>query len=67
MGYYLRVKVTYTDPQGSGKMATSAMTAKVVAAPEFAVTPAERSVAENTAAGMEIGAPVEALTPTATR
>ena len=31
--YYLRVKVTYTDGQGSGKMATSsAMTAKVVAA-----------------------------------
>ena len=60
VGYYLRVKVTYTDPQGSGKMATSAMTAKVVAAPEFAVTPAERSVAENTAAGMDIGAPVEA-------
>ena len=32
VGYYLRVKVTYRDGQGSGKMATSAMTAKVVAA-----------------------------------
>ena len=32
VGYHLRVKVTYTDPQGSGKMATSAMTAEVVAA-----------------------------------
>ena len=32
VGYYLRVSVTYTDGQGSGKMATSAMTAKVVAA-----------------------------------
>ena len=32
VGYYLRVSVTYTDGQGSGKMLTSAMTAKVVAA-----------------------------------
>ena len=32
VGYYLRVKVTYTDGHGSGKTATSAMTAKVVAA-----------------------------------
>ena len=32
VGYHLRVKVTYSDPQGSGKMATSAMTVKVVAA-----------------------------------
>ena len=31
VGYYLRVSVTYTDGQGSGKMVTSAMTAKVVA------------------------------------
>ena len=32
VGYYLRVSVTYTDGQGSGKMAMSAMTAaKVVA------------------------------------
>jgi hypothetical protein len=30
--YYLRVMVTYTDGHGSGKTATSAMTAKVVAA-----------------------------------
>ena len=32
VGYHLRVKVTYTDPEGPRKMATSAMTAKVVAA-----------------------------------
>ena len=33
VGYYLRVSVTYTDGQGSGKTATSAMTtAKVLAA-----------------------------------
>ena len=32
VGYHLRVKVTYTDPEGPRKMLTSAMTAKVVAA-----------------------------------
>ena len=39
VGYYLRVSVTYTDGQGSGKMATSAMTAKVVAADAVTVNP----------------------------
>ena len=68
VGYYLRVKVTYTDSQGSGKMATSARTAKVVAAPEFAAATAQRSVAENTAAGDEHRCTRwRPLTPTATR
>ena len=42
MGYYLRVSVTYTDPEGPNKMLTSAMTAKVVAADAVVDTLLER-------------------------
>ena len=66
------VMVTATDP--SGETATVMVTIKVTevdeapvikkglpnAAPEFAGAPAERMVAENTAAGENIGAPVAA-------
>ena len=62
---YLRATAMYTDGEGSGKseMAVSAQQVTEVsanAAPEFAAATAERSVAENTAAGMDIGAPVKA-------
>ena len=60
---YLRATASYTDGEGSGKSATSAATASAVTgntAPEFADAAADRSVAENTAAGENIGAPVAA-------
>ena len=62
---YLRATATYTDGHGPDKsmMAMSAQQVTEVSAntaPEFEAETAERSVAENTAAGMNIGAPVEA-------
>ena len=62
-GNYLRATASYTDAEGSGKNATSAATANAVTGntdPVFATTTAERSVAENTAAGENIGAAVVA-------
>ena len=75
-GYYLRVTVSYTDPEGSGKSAmmksehTVQATRDSNAAPEFAADQdpvmegeqanAAREVAENTEAGTDIGAPVVA-------
>ena len=74
--YYLRATVSYTDPQGSDKTAMMTSEYSVQAArssntaPKFAddqdpVTDedeedAARKVAENTAAGIDIGAPVVA-------
>ena len=57
---YLRATAMYTDGEGSGKVESGMSAQQVNAAPEFAVAPAERSVTENTAAGMAIGEPVEA-------
>ena len=65
-GSYLRVTVTYTDGEGSGKTAQAVWPDPVQAAPEMNVAPtfanatATREVAENTAAGEDIGEPVEA-------
>ena len=75
-GYHLRVTVSYTDPQGSGKsaMMKSEYTVRATrvsnSAPEFAAAQdptmeggqadAAREVAENTEAGTDIGAPVVA-------
>ena len=62
---HLRVTVTYTDGEGSGKR-VQAQTAKVEAAPAsnvapvFATATAQRTIAENTTAGQNIGAPVTA-------
>ena len=74
--FYLRATVSYTDPEGSGKTAMMKSDYTVQAAratnnaPEFAADQdpamdgdqdaAARKVAENTAAGTNIGAPVAA-------
>ena len=61
-GNYLRARASYTDGYGSDR-ATSEATANAVTgntAPEFATATTERSVAENTAAGENIGAVVVA-------
>ena len=76
VGYYLRATASYTDPEGSGKSAMMKSEYKVQAtrvsnnAPKFAddqdpfmntdQAAAARKVAENTAAGTDIGAPVVA-------
>ena len=63
-GYYLRATATYTDGEGRGKMASEET--KVVkmttmnAAPMFESETDTREVAENTAAGEDIGNPVAA-------
>ena len=59
-GYHLRATAMYDDGEGMGKMA-SMPTMMVTTAPEFADSEdGARSVAENTGAGMDIGAPVTA-------
>ena len=66
VGSHLRVTVTYTDTLGSGKTATATTTNRVQAAPQsnvapvFATATAQRTIAENTTAGQNIGAPVTA-------
>ncbi len=66
VGNTLRVTATYTDGQGSDKTAVEEPSNAVRAAPpinyapEFASSPVTRSIAENTAAGENIGAPVTA-------
>ncbi len=63
---YLRVTVTYTDGNGAGKSAEAETSSKVVERlatnvnPSFADADTTRSVAENTAANTNIGAPVSA-------
>jgi hypothetical protein len=61
-GYYLMAKAVYTDAYGSGKyaMATTENSVTTNSPPMFADETATRSVAENTAAGMNVGAPVMA-------
>ena len=70
LGKYLQVTASYTDGEGSGKSAESAPASPVRvrpannAAPSFPATDnGARSVAENTAAGQNIGAPVSATDP----
>jgi hypothetical protein len=61
MDSYLRVTATYTDGEGPGKTAQTESANVVQAAPNAPEFPSEtgsRSVAENTAAGKEVGAPV---------
>ena len=65
LGRQLRVTAAYTDPQGAGKSAVATLAAVQAALvvnhqPAFSTDTATRSVAENTAAGEDIGAPVEA-------
>ena len=71
VGKYLKVTASYADGEGSGKTATGVSASPVRvrpvmvrpannAAPVFAAGTAVRSVAENTAAGRSIGAPVTA-------
>ena len=61
-GMFLRISVSYTDGFGPGEAVSPATASAVTGnvAPEFATATAERSVAENTAAGENIGAAVEA-------
>ena len=66
VGYYLRATASYSDGQGSGKSAEVVSQNQVQAAPvlnrapEFPYSAIARSVDENTGAGQNIGAPVEA-------
>ncbi len=63
VGYYLRAMVTYNDEHRPAREATSDPTTSMVAAnnqPTFADGMGAREVAENTAAGMNVGAPVMA-------
>ena len=68
-GMYLRVTAMYTDGEGGGKMAMSPSAGMVSAnsAPVFQdaqgmdITVITRNVAENTAAGENVGAPVTAM------
>ena len=58
---YLRVTVSYNDVHGAQtESATTEMAVIMNVAPAFSSETATRSVAENTAAGMNIGAPVMA-------
>ncbi len=66
---YLRVTVTYEDNRGSGKEASAAVTGRIEDsndrpasnnAPTFTETAPERSVGQGTAAGRNVGAPVQA-------
>ena len=60
-GYYLRATAMYTDGEGMGKMASKeTMMVPMNAAPMFESETDTREVAENTAAGMNIGDPVMA-------
>ena len=57
-GYYLRVMATYTDAVGTGMDMEYSMPTLMVTVPMFESETATREVAENTAAGMDIGDPV---------
>ena len=60
-GYYLRVTANYNDAQASGQSAQAIPNNVVNIAPAFPATETGvRSVAENTAAGQNVGAPVMA-------
>ena len=63
-GYYLRVMATYTDAVGTdtdmGYSMPTMMVTAMMTVPMFETETATREVAENTAAGMDIGDPVTA-------
>ena len=63
VGKYLKATASYTDPQGSGKSATSAASSQVLRGnvdPSFSAETTTRSVPENSGAGVNVGAPVAA-------
>ena len=63
-GYYLRVMATYTDAAGTDMAMEYSMPTMMVtmnAAPMFDSETGTREVAENTAAGENVGAPVTAM------
>ena len=64
-GMYLKITVTYTDGHGPNKTATaSAMVPPPSnSPPRFSETAPTRSIAENSAAGTAVGAPVRATDP----
>ena len=63
-GYYLMVEASYTDALGSQTASiTTTMAVTSNQPPAFADDTATRTVAENTAAGMNIGDPVTATDP----
>ena len=64
-GMYLKITVTYTDGHGPDKTATaSAMVPPPSnSPPRFSETAPTRSIAENSAAGTAVGAPVRATDP----
>ena len=60
-GALLRATATYTDPEGSGKSASAVSSVPVSnPAPEFATSTFTMTVAENAAAGSDVGSPVTA-------
>ena len=65
VGMYLQAMASYTDGHGSGKsaMETSANMVTTNSPPMFADDTTTREVAENTAAGENIGTPVTATDP----
>ena len=67
-GKWLRAVFTYADGHGPGKRAESAavLVRTVNAAPVFDADSYEREVAENSAAGTKVGAPVTAADPDST-
>ena len=72
VGQYLKVTASYTDGEGSGKSAQYAPASPVRVRPANNAAPVftsnengARSVPENTAAGRNIGAPVDATEPNA--
>ena len=61
-GYYLRATAMYDDGEGTGKMASEeTMMVTMNAAPMFESETDTKEVAENTAAGLNVGAPVTAM------
>ena len=60
VGKFLRATASYTDDEGGSKNAAAVSANAVKAAPEFPGTPATRTVAVNTAAGVNIGNPIAA-------
>ena len=65
LGHTLSVMVSYTDPQGPGKSATSAETAAVSNDPPAFTTadPVNLPVAEDAAPGTTVGEPLQATDP----
>ena len=64
-GMYLKITVTYTDGHGPNKTATAGamVSPPSNSPPRFSETAPTRSIAENSAAGTAVGAPVRATDP----